>query len=151
MRRWRFVPPGGMATNARKKLGDCGLAMTYGFRNGQLAGRAFAGLMLAFAAIGTFSAGVQAGPESGHHVKASLVAETRSVVAGQTLRLALRQQIEPGWHTYWSNPGESGLPTTIDWRLPQGFKAGRVELTNVAAPIRGTNIQRLVSQAMTIF
>jgi thiol:disulfide interchange protein DsbD len=40
--------------------------------------------------------------------------------------LALRQQIEPGWHTYWSNPGDSGLPTTIEWTLPQDFRAGPI-------------------------
>jgi thiol:disulfide interchange protein DsbD len=73
--------------------------------------------------VGLFGSGAQAAPDDVHHVKASLVAETQNIVAGQPLRLALRQQIEPGWHTYWSNPGESGLPTTIDWRLPQGFKA----------------------------
>ncbi len=32
----------------------------------------------------------------------------------------------PGWHTYWSNPGESGLPTTIDWSLPREFRAGPI-------------------------
>jgi thiol:disulfide interchange protein len=59
----------------------------------------------------------------GPHVTASLIAETRNVVAGQPLHVALRQQIQPGWHTYWSNPGESGLSTMIDWTLPRGFKA----------------------------
>ena len=59
----------------------------------------------------------------GLHVAASLIAETRNVVAGQPLHIALRQHIQPGWHTYWSNPGESGLPTTIDWTLPRGFRA----------------------------
>jgi len=29
--------------------------------------------------------------------------------------MALRLQIENGWHTYWRNPGDSGLPTTLDW------------------------------------
>lgn len=60
------------------------------------------------------------------HVTASLVGETRSVVAGRPLQVALRQQIEPGWHTYWLNPGDSGLPTTIEWTLPPGFTAGPI-------------------------
>jgi thiol:disulfide interchange protein DsbD len=60
------------------------------------------------------------------HVKASLVADTRSIVPGQPLHLGLRQEIAPGWHTYWSNPGDSGLPTTIDWTLPPDFKAGPI-------------------------
>jgi thiol:disulfide interchange protein len=68
----------------------------------------------------------QTSPQHSRHVTASLVTETRSLVPGQPLHLALRQQIPPGWHTYWSNPGDSGLPTTIDWTLPRGFKAGPI-------------------------
>src|SRR5271169_2228380 len=60
------------------------------------------------------------------HVAVNLVAETRSMVPGQPFHVALRQQIEPGWHTYWSNPGDSGLPTAIDWLLPPDFKAGPI-------------------------
>ena len=67
------------------------------------------------------------GPPDGPHVKASLVAETQSIVPGQPLHLALRQEIEPGWHTYWVNPGDSGLPTGIDWSLPAGFTAGAIQ------------------------
>jgi thiol:disulfide interchange protein DsbD len=84
-------------------------------------------------AVGLFGSGAQAESEDSHHVKASLVAETQNIVAGQPLRLALRQQVEPGWHTYWSNPGKSGLPTTIDWHLPQGFKAGAITWADAGA------------------
>jgi DsbC/DsbD-like thiol-disulfide interchange protein len=62
----------------------------------------------------------------GRHVTATLVSETRSIVPGRQLHLALRQQMAPGWHTYWSNPGESGLPTTINWSVPRGFRAGPI-------------------------
>ena len=62
----------------------------------------------------------------GRHVSVSLVSETHNAVPGRPLRLALRQQIEAGWHTYWLNPGDSGLPTTIEWTLPQDFKAGPI-------------------------
>ena len=63
---------------------------------------------------------------NGRHVEASFIAETRSVVPGQPLHLALRQEIQPGWHTYWLNPGDSGLPTVIDLTLPPGFKAAPI-------------------------
>jgi thiol:disulfide interchange protein DsbD len=33
---------------------------------------------------------------------------------------------EPGWHTYWLNPG-TGLATTLDWKLPPGWKAGEIQ------------------------
>ncbi len=76
---------------------------------------------------GSTIAHAQTRPAVQQHVTVSLIAETRNIVAGQPLRVALRQQIQPGWHTYWSNPGESGLATTIEWSLPPGFKAGRIE------------------------
>ena len=78
--------------------------------------------ILAVATIVTTPARAQ----DGRHVAVSLVAETHNIVPGQPFRVALRQQIQTGWHTYWSNPGDSGLPTTIDWRLPPNFKAGPI-------------------------
>ena len=39
----------------------------------------------------------------------------------------LRQQIREHWHTYWRNPGDSGEPTRITWRLPRGFSAGDIQ------------------------
>jgi thiol:disulfide interchange protein len=80
-----------------------------------------AGLQLALLAA---PASAQQGPP---HVAASLIAETRNAMAGRPLRIALREQIAPGWHTYWVNPGESGLPTTITWSLPPGFAAGPIQ------------------------
>ena len=65
-------------------------------------------------------------PSPSQHVAVSLIAETRNIVPGQPFHLALRQQIEPGWHTYWINPGDSGLPTEILWTLPPGFRAGPI-------------------------
>src|ERR1700680_1907314 len=45
---------------------------------------------------------------------------------GSTIWVAVHQAIRPGWHTYWQNPGMAGLPTSIDWKLPQGIKAGSI-------------------------
>jgi len=79
-----------------------------------------------FAVTGAGAAQAQERPSPGRHVAISLVAETRGMVPGHSFRLALRQQIESGWHTYWLNPGDAGLPTTIDWSLPPAFKAGPI-------------------------
>jgi len=57
-------------------------------------------------------------------VVARLVPEAGSVVPGGTLFVDLHLDIAPGWHTYWRNPGDSGLPTEIAWDLPAGFSAG---------------------------
>jgi DsbC/DsbD-like thiol-disulfide interchange protein len=60
------------------------------------------------------------------HVKATLVAETAGVQPGRPLQLGVRLEMEEGWHTYWQNPGDSGLPTRVKWELPQGFSAGEM-------------------------
>ena len=35
----------------------------------------------------------------------------------------------PGWHTYWSYPGDSGLPPSVEWHLPAGWKASPLEFS----------------------
>jgi thiol:disulfide interchange protein DsbD len=66
-------------------------------------------------------------PDDGPHATVSLIAETRTIAPGQKLHVALVQKIQKGWHTYWVNPGDSGLPTTIDWKLPSGLTAGDIQ------------------------
>ena len=43
---------------------------------------------------------------------------------GSTVWVAIEQKIAPGWHTYWRNPGDSGLATSLSWILPKGVTAG---------------------------
>ncbi|HKY02324.1 MAG TPA: thioredoxin family protein [Burkholderiales bacterium] len=49
------------------------------------------------------------------------------IAAGKPLWLGLWLQHQPHWHTYWRNPGDSGLPTVMNWELPLGFKAGVID------------------------
>jgi DsbC/DsbD-like thiol-disulfide interchange protein/cytochrome c biogenesis protein CcdA len=56
-----------------------------------------------------------------------LVAAHTAVVPGEPLRIGLWLQHDPEWHTYWLNPGDSGLPTRIDLDLPPGFSAGPIQ------------------------
>jgi thiol:disulfide interchange protein DsbD len=72
---------------------------------------------------GMGEAAAQADPGDGPHAIVTLVSETSGVTAGRPIQLGLRQKIQPGWHTYWINPGDAGLPTTLDWKLPDGFTA----------------------------
>lgn len=60
------------------------------------------------------------------HAEVELVAATSSVKPGAPLLVAMRIVHEPGWHTYWKNPGDSGMPTRIAWSLPAGFQAGPI-------------------------
>ncbi len=61
------------------------------------------------------------------HVTAELIPEVTTVEAGKPFSVALHLHMDPGWHTYWINPGDAGLATTISWTLPAGFTAGPVE------------------------
>jgi DsbC/DsbD-like thiol-disulfide interchange protein len=59
-------------------------------------------------------------------VRVQLLADATRVAAGQELTIGARFDIEPGWHLYWSNPGESGLPTELELTAPPGFVVGPV-------------------------
>jgi len=60
------------------------------------------------------------------NVHVSLVSEVQSIQPGTPFWVGLHMRMAPGWHTYYRNPGDSGLGTVIDWNLPQGFEAGPI-------------------------
>lgn len=68
-----------------------------------------------------------AGAVRDHHVVAELIPETDAIVPGGTLTVCLNIKHDPKWHTYWKNPGLAGVPTKIDWDLPDGFTAGPIQ------------------------
>ena len=45
---------------------------------------------------------------------------------GKTVWVGLQLTHQPEWHTYWKNPGDSGLPTQLTWTLPPGVTAGEI-------------------------
>jgi thiol:disulfide interchange protein DsbD len=51
----------------------------------------------------------------------------QGVEPGKPVWLGLRIEHQPHWHTYWKNPGDSGLPTTLQWTLPTGVVAGGIQ------------------------
>jgi thiol:disulfide interchange protein DsbD len=54
----------------------------------------------------------------------TVMADHDAIAPGQTFRLALRQRLAPGWHTYWTNPGDAGQPPEVRLTLPEGGQAG---------------------------
>lgn len=60
----------------------------------------------------------------GSGLKVQLVSDVSAIQPGQTFYLGLWIQHEPGYHTYWSNPGLAGVPTVLAPELPEGFTAG---------------------------
>ncbi|MEO8741383.1 MAG: protein-disulfide reductase DsbD domain-containing protein [Casimicrobiaceae bacterium] len=75
----------------------------------------------------TAAPGARAEPVRTPHVEAELIAERTAFTPGQPLTIALRLAMQRGWHTYWQNPGDSGLATTLAWTLPQGTAAGPIQ------------------------
>ena len=44
----------------------------------------------------------------------------QGIAPGQTLWLGVQLQHAPDWHTYWINPGQAGMATNFEWKLPEG-------------------------------
>ena len=61
------------------------------------------------------------------HVEAELVTERLAAQPGKPATVGLKLRMAEKWHTYWKNPGDSGLPTRIEWVLPAGWKAGEIQ------------------------
>ena len=61
-------------------------------------------------------------------VRAELVAHApEGLEPGKPVWLGLAIEHKPHWHTYWKNPGDSGLPTSLTWELPAGVTVGEIQ------------------------
>ena len=56
-------------------------------------------------------------------IEPQLVAEGPAPPGGE-VELAIQMRTRPGWHGYWLNPGDAGLPMAVQWQVPAGFSAG---------------------------
>jgi thiol:disulfide interchange protein DsbD len=80
-------------------------------------------LLGVFAAL-FLTATATAAPVNSGHLASELVAASQGIAPGQTIQIALRQKIQPHWHTYWKNAGDSGEATKIkSWSMPAGWTA----------------------------
>src|SRR5437773_4835686 len=61
------------------------------------------------------------------HTQARLLLAAESARPGDTILAGVDLRMDPKWHTYWKNPGGSGMATTIEWDLPPGITAGEVQ------------------------
>ena len=82
------------------------------------------GLMTMLAAMAPVAAAVDIPDDL---VAMRAVPERRTIAPGSVLWIDLQFDVKPGWHIYWRNPGDSGLPVTANWSLPSGFSAGEIE------------------------
>lgn len=67
-----------------------------------------------------------AAPRAEDLVKVELVAEPSAIVPGRPFTVGVKLTTVPHWHTYWRNPGDSGLATEVKWTLPDGLSAGEI-------------------------
>jgi thiol:disulfide interchange protein DsbD len=79
-------------------------------------------LLWVSAALAAQSATVQ-----GDHLAVQLVSRDSQAAPGTTTVVGVRLEHEPHWHTYWINPGDSGLGTRLSWQLPAGVTAAEID------------------------
>ncbi len=58
------------------------------------------------------------------HTRIELISETTAPKPGDRFTIGLVLEPQAGWHTYWQNPGDAGMPPTIAWTLPKDVVAG---------------------------
>ncbi|HRK97681.1 MAG TPA: protein-disulfide reductase DsbD family protein [Alphaproteobacteria bacterium] len=61
------------------------------------------------------------------YVVVNVIPEKDAISPGETLTIAIEQNHQDEWHTYWKNPGDSGETTSVIWTLPEGFTAGEID------------------------
>jgi DsbC/DsbD-like thiol-disulfide interchange protein len=61
------------------------------------------------------------------HVDASLIAGGASPARDAPVWIGLKMRHDAGWHTYWKNPGDAGMPTRIELTLPEGWTASGID------------------------
>lgn len=54
------------------------------------------------------------------NTRLEFIAESSTPAPGRPLAIGLVLTPKPGWHTYWSNPGDAGAATRVEWTLPAG-------------------------------
>lgn len=79
-------------------------------------------LILIILVITPIAARVRA-DEQPRPVKARMLADVSAVAPGEPFEIAVLLDVDPHWHVYWKNPGDSGLPTSVEFSLPEGFTA----------------------------
>ncbi|HVJ07371.1 MAG TPA: thioredoxin family protein [Acidisarcina sp.] len=70
---------------------------------------------------------LHAAPVSAPHLTVELLTPTPAIASPGSFEAGLYFKLEKGWHIYWVNAGDSGLPPTVKWNLPPGFSASPIQ------------------------
>ena len=76
------------------------------------------------------------------HTQTRLLLAAETAQPGNTVLAGVQLRMDPRWHTYWRNPGASGMATEIHWKLPPGITAG---------PIRWPVPEKLPDEDLTTY
>jgi DsbC/DsbD-like thiol-disulfide interchange protein/cytochrome c biogenesis protein CcdA len=60
-------------------------------------------------------------PKRENAIRPELVLQAHAT-PGSGVPMAIFMRTTPGWHGYWLNPGDAGLPMSVEWTLPEGWK-----------------------------
>ena len=55
-----------------------------------------------------------------------VLTESISITPGDELLIGFKFTLNPGWHTYWENPGDAGEGASIKWNLPNDVSASEI-------------------------
>lgn len=70
------------------------------------------------------------GQAQAQNVQTNLVSEHKNLVKGANDNvvnyIGIYSEIAPHWHTYWKNPGDSGLELRLNWETPSGVEVGDI-------------------------
>lgn len=80
--------------------------------------------VVALAAVVPAAADPADPPPGNEHASVRMVCSTDALVPGGETLLGLTFEVEEGWHLYWRNNGDSGMPITFDFEAPQGVEIG---------------------------
>lgn len=61
------------------------------------------------------------------HTEVELISDVLSIQPGRPFWVAVHLKMEEAWHTYWENPGDSGMAVKVQWQLPGNFQAGPLQ------------------------
>ena len=84
-------------------------------------------VVLAVAAAAARGESAQRASVKAPHLTVSLLVPEREWYPNGTFDAGLGFELEPGWHVYWINAGDSGEPPAIQWDLPKGITASPLE------------------------
>ncbi|MCH6258237.1 thioredoxin family protein [Puniceicoccaceae bacterium K14] len=86
-----------------------------------------AAVFLISSASTLFAQEFETGEVDREHARVELVSEIDQVATGDTFDVALRFDMIDHWHLYWTNPGDTGMPPSVEWIVPEGVTVGELE------------------------